>query len=318
MGPALERVGEGIFAIDTRLQRPRMVASHLVVDAGRAAFVDVGTSLAAPLLLDALAAAGLAPDAVDYVFLTHIHLDHAGGAGELARLLPRAVVVLHPRAAPHMADPQLLVAATKAVYGEDHFREHYGQIVPVPPARLRIVEEGARITLGSRSFEFLHTPGHALHHVTLFEAASRTLFTGDTFGISYREFDGPNGAFVFATTSPTQFDPAQLHASVDRILALDADQAFLTHYSRVGDLRRLGADLHADIDACVAIATAAAQAPDPAAEIRPRLHAHLGSRLERHGCPLPAAERHALLDGDVILNADGLAAWLARARVRRH
>jgi glyoxylase-like metal-dependent hydrolase (beta-lactamase superfamily II) len=314
MGPLLERVGDGIFAIDTQLQRPRMVASHLVVDAGRAAFVDVGTSLAAPLLLEALAAAGLAPDAVDYLFLTHIHLDHAGGAGELARLLPRAVVVLHPRAAPHMIDPQRLVAATKAVYGEAHYAANYGKIVPVPQARIRVVEDGARIALGSRSFEFLHTPGHALHHLTLHDAASRSLFTGDTFGISYREFDGPSGEFVFATTSPTQFDPAQLHASVDRILALGAERAYLTHYSGVGNLQRLGTDLHADIDACVAIATAAAQSADPAALIRPQLHAHLAARLERHGCTLPAAQREALLEGDVILNADGLAAWLARTR----
>ena len=309
-----ERVGDGIFAIDTYLQRPRMVASHLIVDQGRAAFVDVGTSLAAPRLLEALTAMGLSPDDVDYLFLTHIHLDHAGGAGELLRSLPRAAVVLHPRAAAHMIDPRRLIAATAAVYGEAHTTAHYGQIIPVPEDRIRIADDLARFTLGSRCFEFLHTPGHALHHLILSEAASRSLFTGDTLGISYREFDSPAGAFVFATTSPTQFDPHQLHASIDRILALGATSAYLTHYSRVGDLERLGADLHADIDACVAIATAAAQAPDPAAEMRPRLHAHLAGRLERHGCTLAEETRHALLDGDVVLNADGLAAWLARAR----
>ena len=314
MSVAPERVGEGVFAIDTQLQRPRLAASHLVIDAGRGAFIDVGTTLSVPQLLAALGSAGLAPADVEYVFLTHVHLDHAGGAGELLRHLPRATLVLHPRAAPHMIDPQRLVAAAEAVYGAAHFRAHYGVVRPVEAARVRSVAAGERIALGARSFEFLHTPGHALHHVALFDAASRAVFTGDTFGLSYREFDTARGAFVFATTSPTQFDPAQLHDSVDRLLALAPEVAYLTHYSRVGDLAKLGADLHDDIEACVRIAMDCATAPDPAALIRPRLHAHLAARLDAHGCPLDAAQRQALLDGDVILNADGLVAWLARRK----
>jgi glyoxylase-like metal-dependent hydrolase (beta-lactamase superfamily II) len=314
MSAALERVGEGVYAIDIRLQRPRLAATHLVVDAGQAAFVDAGTSLAVPRLLEALAGTGLAPDAVRYVFLTHVHLDHAGGAGELLRHLPQAELVLHPRAAAHMIEPQRLVAAAEAVYGAAHFREHYGVVAPVDADRVRVVAAGERLTLGARRLDVLHTPGHALHHLALFDAASRSLFTGDTFGLSYREFDTAAGAFVFATTSPTQFDPVQLHDSVDRLVALGADVAYLTHYSRVGNLEKLGADLHADIDACVRIAIDCAAAPDPASRMRPRLHAHLAARLDAHGCTLDAAQRQALLDGDVTLNADGLVAWLARRK----
>ncbi len=312
MRAGYEKVGEGVTAIDTRLLRPHMDASHLVIAEGSAAFVDVGTSKSAPHLLHALAHMDIGREAVEYIFLTHVHLDHAGGAGEMAHWLPRAKVVMHPRAAAHMIDPSRLIAATQAVYGQSHFAEHYGQIRPIPAERIRIVADGERLRLGSRTFEFLYTPGHALHHVSLFDREAREMFTGDTFGISYREFDTAAGEFLFVTTSPTQFDPDQLHASVDRILHLAPQAVYLTHYSRVEHIAERGADMHRDIDASVRMAERAAGAPDPAAAIIPQLVKHLWQRLDEHGCRLGDAERHALLDLDVELNAAGLAAWLSR------
>lgn len=112
---------DGVTAIDTEYVRPHLDASHLIVHAGRAAFVDTGTALAVPLLLAALASKGLARDAVDWVFLTHIHLDHAGGAGALMQELPAARLVVHPRGAPHLIDPARLIVATRAVYGDETF-----------------------------------------------------------------------------------------------------------------------------------------------------------------------------------------------------
>jgi glyoxylase-like metal-dependent hydrolase (beta-lactamase superfamily II) len=234
----------------------------------------------------------------------------------MARARPRAQVVMHPRAAAHMTDPSRLIAATQAVYGERHFTEHYGQIHPIPVARIRVIGDGERLSLGSRTFEFLYTPGHALHHVSLHDRDAQEMFTGDTFGISYREFDTAAGEFLFVTTSPTQFDPEQLHASVDKILALAPQAVYLTHYSRVGRVLDHGADMHSDIDASVRMAQSAAEAPDPAAAIIPQLVAHLWRRLDAHGCRLGDVERHALLDLDIELNAAGLAAWLSRRAAR--
>src|SRR5579863_9731962 len=145
MSEGCERVGTGVFAIDTEYVRPRLDASHLIVDDGRAAFVDTGTYFSVPNLLAALAAQDLDADAVDYIILTHIHLDHAGGAGRLAAALPRARVLVHPRGASHIIDPSILVAATKAVYGEARFLREYGAIQSIPADRIDTVEDGRRI-----------------------------------------------------------------------------------------------------------------------------------------------------------------------------
>ncbi len=307
-----ERVGEGITAIDTEYVRPRMDASHLIVDDGHAAFVDTGTNFSVPNLLAALAAQALEAEAVDYIILTHIHLDHAGGAGRLAAALPRARVLVHPRGQPHIVDPSILVAATQAVYGETRFREEYGEISGIPAQRVEPVEDGHRIRIGRRTFEVMHTPGHAMHHLCLVDRDAAEVFAGDTFGVSYREFDTAAGEFIFPTTSPSQFDPQQLHASIDRILECRPAAVYLTHYSRVRQIAKLGLDLHADLDTFVAIARSVADAPNRVNLMQPLLFEHLSARLVAQGYAGSLAQQHAGLDGDIALNAAGLHGWLSR------
>ena len=140
--PTLYRHPHGITAIDTEYLYPGHAAAHLIVDSGRAAFVDVGPNSSVPYLLGALDELGIARDAVDYLLLTHVHLDHAGGAGALLHELPRARALLHPRGAPHMIDPTRLVAGSRAVYGAARFRRLYGDLVPMPAARVRVADDG--------------------------------------------------------------------------------------------------------------------------------------------------------------------------------
>jgi glyoxylase-like metal-dependent hydrolase (beta-lactamase superfamily II) len=314
--PTITTHPDGVFAVDTGYVRPGMAAAHIIQQDGRAAFVDVGTAHAVPHLLAALDQLGVAPEAVDYVFVTHVHLDHAGGVGQLMRALPTAQAVLHPRGAPHLIAPEKLAASTRAVYGEERFRELYGEIVPVAAGRVRITADGEQLSLAGRPFACVHTPGHALHHHCLVDLDHAGIFTGDTFGVSYRELDTERGAFIVATTTPTQFDPEQLLASVDRLLAYAPRAMFLMHYGRVTDPQRLGAELKSDIRRLVEIARRHAGAADAESRIAADIRAAWLARARSHGCTLSDAEIVELLDLDVTLDAQGLVAWTERVLFR--
>ncbi len=310
--PRLFRHPDGITAVDTEYVRPGHAAAHIVQHGGRAAFVDVGTNDSVPYLLAALDALGIARDSVEYLLLTHVHLDHAGGAGRLIRELPNATAVLHPRGAPHMIDPAKLIAGSRAVYGEERFRHLYGEIVPVPSERVRVTRDGDSLSLAGRELDILHTPGHALHHQAFLDRAHACIFTGDTFGISYRELDSSRGAFVIPTTTPPQFDPEQLIASIDRLLSYSPEAMYLMHFSRVTDVPRLGESLKGQIRELTRIAEQSATAPDRAAAIRAGMGGLWLELAARHGCRLDPERVLAFLAGDLELNTQGLIAWLQR------
>ena len=259
-------LGHGIWAIDTGYQRPKFDAAYLIVEQGRAAFVDSGTSHSVPRLLDALDATGVSRDAVDWVIPTHVHLDHAGGVGALMEALPSARMVVHPRGARHLINPTVLLAGARAVYGEEEVQRAYGTVVPVEAARVLESADGMVIALADRPLKFLDTPGHARHHHCIWDERSRGFFAGDTFGLSYREFDTDAGIWLLPTTTPVQFDPVALRASVERLLAEQPACMYLTHYGRVPaigaerltDVQRLGRDLLEQVDEVVALGRHAA------------------------------------------------------------
>jgi glyoxylase-like metal-dependent hydrolase (beta-lactamase superfamily II) len=303
----------GITAIDADYVRPRLAASHLVVDGGRAAFVDTGTTLSLPNLLGALEAKGVDRADVDWVLTTHVHLDHAGGAGALMQELPNARCAVHPRGARHLAEPSRLIAGSIAVYGEQRYRALYGEIVPIPEQRLFVPEDGARITLGARTLELIHTPGHALHHYCIVDLDHDLIFSGDTFGISYRDFDVHGREFVMPTTTPVHFDPDALCASVDRLMSYGPQKIYLTHYAEVRDLERLAREMKDRVRAFADLGRRFRAAPDRSAKLRKGMYAMLARWLDEHGFPDDDAQRHWLLDDDVELNCQGLEVWLDRA-----
>lgn len=303
--------GNGIIAFDAGYVRPLLAAIHMVIENGRVAFIDTGSNDALPNALAALARAGLDRSAVDYVVLTHIHLDHAGGAGTLMRAFPNARLVVHPRGARHMADPSKLVAGVSAVYGPEYVQRVYGEILPIAPERIVEAPDGHVVSLAGRALLCLDTPGHARHHLCVVDSRTSGIFTGDMFGLSYRELDVDELQFIFPTTTPTQFEPEEMRASVQRLMALAPEAMYLTHYSRLHDVQRQGQALLRRLDALVAIALENEGAGEQRHElIKQAMTNYLLAEIRRHGCDL---SEEALLDiwaTDVELNAQGLAFWL--------
>lgn len=312
--PRITRHPDGIFAVDAEYVRPGYAAVHIIQHNGRAAFVDTGTNHSVPHLLAALDELGIARDAVDYVLLTHVHMDHAGGAGLLIQHLPNARVLIHPRGIPHMIDPSKLVAASRAVYGVDAFSQLYGDVLPVPKDRIVSVPDNYRCDLGGRELELIHTPGHALHHFVVVDRAHAAIFAGDTFGLSYRALNTQRGPFIVVTSSPSQFDPEQLRASIDRMMSYVPESIYLMHYSRVTGTPRLAALLKLQIREFVRIARECETLPDAHHAIRVAMMNLWLKLLREQGSTLSDQEVADWLEGDLELNAQGLVIWMQRQR----
>lgn len=303
---------DGIHVIDTGFQRARFDASYLIVERGRGAFVDTGTNHSVPRLLAALEAAGLRRADVDFVIATHVHLDHAGGVGLLMQELPAARLVVHARGARHLIDPSQLMAGARGVYGDEEVARSYGEVVGVDPDRVITTHDGMTLDFAGRALHFIDTPGHARHHHCVWDERSRGFFTGDTFGLSYREFDGERGAWMLPTTTPVQFEPEALRESVQRLLAFEPRQMYLTHYGPVDKVEHLAAQLLDSLAEVVALGHRLAAAPQRHAALRRGLTELYLEQVRRHGCTLAQDEVLALLAMDIELNAQGMGVWLDR------
>ena len=303
--------GHGISAVDSVYDRRMQTAIHLLVEKGRAAVIDTGTSHAVPHVLAALQAKGVAPEQVDYVILTHVHLDHAGAAGQLMARFPHAQLTVHPRGARHMIDPSRLLAATVAIYGEQETRRVYGEILPVPQSRVIETPDEATLRLAGRELLFLDAPGHARHHVVVQDSRTGHIFAGDTFGLSYRELDQDGRQFSFPTTSPSQFDPPALHRSIDRMLARGPAALYITHFGRLTKPTALADDLHRLIDAHAELGVRHRRAGAERKRLLTEgVSAIVLAERERQNWRLPREEVLKIFALDIELNAQGLEFWL--------
>lgn len=305
-----------IITIDCNYVMPRVAAAYLIRCGEKACFVDNNTNHSVPALLAALKDNGYKPEQVSHIIITHVHLDHAGGTGLLLTHCPNAVVVAHPRAAPHVIDPSRLVKSAQQVYGEDNFRKLYGEILPVPENRVVIPADGEVIKVGDKSLQFIYTRGHANHHFSIYEQTTKSIFTGDSFGIAYPMLQHGSKPFLFPSTTPTDFDAVEARLSYDKILASGAERAYPTHFDVWTDMHAGYTMLNGYLNQIESLYNSLLTAVD--SEQIPAL-AHAGfdaffaEELKARGITLSQQEKE-VLEMDIDLNAQGIAFAAARAR----
>ena len=306
---ALEYEG-GIVALDSGMVRSLMAACYVLETDDAVALIEVGTNASVERILKVLQSRGRSPDEVSHVIVTHVHLDHAGGAGELMARLPNAQFVVHPRGARHMIDPSRLEASARGVYGDEAFDAMYGTLRPVPEHRVITMEDGQSLSVGNRSLLFIDTPGHARHHFCIWDERTKGWFTGDTFGVSYRDFDTQNGHFIFPTTTPIQFDPAALIRSIDRMLEKSPQNMYLTHFGRVRNVAEMASRMKAGVRQLVEIAEAHVDDNNRTKSIQTAIMDWLYTAARDHGVTLPEMQVREILQIDVFLNTQGIEFWL--------
>jgi glyoxylase-like metal-dependent hydrolase (beta-lactamase superfamily II) len=232
-------------------------------------------------------------------------------------MLPNATLLVHPYGARHMIDPAKLEAGSRVVYGDEMFDRIYGKLIPVEEQRVRIMHDGDTTTLGNRQLRFVDTPGHARHHFCVHDSRTNGWFTGDTFGLSYREFDTENGAFLLPTTTPIQFDPEALKASVRKLVEVRPRYMYLTHYGRVGGVEGLAKVMTDGVDTLVEIAERYRDADARTQKIETAMSDWLWDRLVRHGIKLGRERCMELLESDIKLNTAGIEIWLDHRERKR-
>ncbi|MGK0272544.1 MAG: glyoxylase-like metal-dependent hydrolase (beta-lactamase superfamily II) [Cocleimonas sp.] len=306
-------LSHGITVMDAEYISSDIASLYIVEEDGEVAIIETGTNHSIPYLLNALEAKHLNFDNVRYIIPTHVHLDHAGGAGELMSLCDNADLVIHPFGAAHMIDPSKLIAGASAVYGEDKFKALYGEIKAIDKNRVIQAPDGFKLSMNGREFEFLDTPGHARHHFCIYDKQSNGLFSGDTFGLSYPQLTTDVGRFIFATTTPVQFDPDALLSSIDKIMTKNPEKIYLTHFSEISPTPDIIKQLTDSVKQFKQIALNAIDITEARIElINQNIQHYLLLKLLEMGCHQSREFQQDVIKFDSLLNAQGLDFWLKK------
>ncbi len=221
---AIRRVADDLVVIDAFYNgTPEAVGVYLLLGE-RPALIETGPAATVEAVFSGIREAGLAPQELAAVAVTHIHLDHAGGAGTIAARLPRVQVYAHPRGAPHLVNPVRLLSSAARLYGDDLSRL-FGQTIGIPADRVHVLHDQDEVLLGSRRIVALDTPGHARHHHAYWDPVRRDLFTGDIGGVAL-----PGSRYVRAPTPPPEFELGAWLASLARLRLLQPARLLLTHF----------------------------------------------------------------------------------------
>jgi len=301
-------VVDGISVIDSEYYSKDFAAIYLLKQKNKVIISETGTNYSVPCVKEALSQIGLSFSDVSYVIPTHVHLDHAGGAGLLMMQCQNAALVVHPRGARHLIDPSKLVAGAKAVSGENKFKEYYGEIFPIDANRVIQADDNFILDFDGRELRFIDTPGHARHHFCIWDKATKSMFTGDTFGISYRDLDHQDELYILPSTSPVQFDPEALIQSINRIMEFKPERVCLTHFSAIKPTKKATNKLIESIHFVSNLAIKYADKNDSESIIYKKMMDYFLEGLNEIGFQNNdyAKDRLSL---DVLINTQGLIYW---------
>lgn len=302
---AYELIDRGVFHLDAQYVEPGVASLYCVVHNDEVAIIETGTSLTLPHVIQFLADQSIDPKQVRYVVPTHVHLDHAGGAGAMMLAFPEAELIIHPRGARHMISPEKLVAGTIAVYGEETFHKLYGEIPPIEESRVVIGEHESTFNLGNREFLVVDTPGHAYHHFCIIDDYSKGIFTGDTFGLSYPGMFADSRRVLMPTSTPIHFNPEAMHESVDLLMSYQPERLYLTHFNMLPDPANHVASFHRWIDRYVELTEQVAPSED--SDVATLIDGMESLYIEHFG--FSEQQVKTKLAMDIRLNCQGLAVW---------
>jgi len=316
MKTTTQNLGHGITLVDAEYGQSGIASVYLLEEDGEVAIIETGTNHSIPYIKKALEERNLSFDSVRYIIPTHVHLDHAGGAGELMHQCLNAQLVVHPFGARHLVDPSKLEAGAIAVYGKEKFQSLYGTIRPVDVSRVIEAPSFFKLKLNGRKLKFFDTPGHARHHFCVYDKQSAGIFTGDTFGLSYPQITTDKGPLVFATTTPVQFDPGSLLQSIDCLISLHPEIMYLTHFGTIAPSQNIVKQLKRSIRQFSNIALDLQNEPENRVQvIQDRMTTFLLNILEEMGCHQSPEFCTAVIESDMTLNAKGLEFWLSKTLI---
>ena len=297
----LDALPDGVTGIDTHMGGASEITAGFLLAGERPALVETGPAKVASVVAEGVTRAGVAPEDLGWIVLSHIHLDHAGGVGDLVRTFPNATVVVHPFGAGHLVAPERLLASSARVYGE-LMDTVYGGLTPVEASRIKAVEDGEVIDLGGRRLELIHAPGHARHHIAVFEPDLGALFAGDAVGVLL-----PGSQVLRPATPPPDFDRDLALRSLRAFASRNPAHLVLTHFGPITPPAERLAEAEERLLRWCEAAEAAAREHGPEVD---HIEAALKERFEQEeGRPSSDGDRFRLLN-TYRSNAAGLARWI--------
>ncbi|ANU19437.1 MBL fold metallo-hydrolase [Planococcus plakortidis] len=308
---AISKLNDRIHLIDGFDLGLKQRTGSYVINEQQLTIIETGPSPSVEHVKEGLNELGLPLEEVRYIIVTHIHLDHAGGAGLLMQECPNATLIVHPKGARHLSDPSRLIAGARAVYG-DKFDSLFNPIVPVHEHRIEVKTEGGKLQIGPGcTLEFWDTPGHAKHHFGIYDPVSNGFFAGDTAGIRYIQLIEDGIDFYLPSTSPNQFDPGAMKASIERMEEQQFDWLYYGHYGADKNPQAALGQVLEWLEVFVEEGAAAYRSGESADQLAKRLAAPVMAQLADQGMEQPHRVE-PYIEMDLQVSAQGLLDYFHR------